>query len=427
MLISLLVLLASAPEAEAAEARTSTAGESDDAGLSAFERGDFDAALRSLEESLRRAPADRDLKLLLGISYYRLGRTGDAEPLLEAASTSDDPETAATARVFLGLIAHDRGEVDEARSLLAPIARSDHAELSAGALTVLDAVAPRTWTVGALLRSEYDSNVPLAPQAPLPSTTTPPSNTVVQKADAAFLGLVNGVFRPFSEIGLSISDTASFRKHIQLTSYDLFANTANARWDYLGQHDRIGLGYAFDVATLGGPLYFWGDVLEGAYRRAIAQDLGLGARYGLRQRHYSLDAYTGYTGWTHSGAIEVSYGTPEQRFELNLAAIGYRELTADSTLTATALGMRAYVRDSIGPVFGLFSVSGLERRFDEIPTGGTEKRRDSQVIGELTLGFTLSAELAIVAGSSYVRNLSNATDFDYLKWTAHLGVEYSTP
>lgn len=400
-------------------ARTATSAT--DRGIAAFEHGDFAAAALALGEALQGAPEDHEISLLYGLSLYRLGMLRDAEPRLMGAARSEDPETAATARLFLGLIASRAGEAERARQLVASVADLETLEVAADARALLGALSPAPWTLGFDLRMEYDSNVPIS------SLSATPPATFGQTADAAIFGLGSIAYRPFAGLGLTIGDTVSYRKHFQLSAYDVFLESANLRWDYLGATDRASLAYAFDISTLGGPLFYVGNTLEAAYRRAIAGDLGLGLRYDLRRRDYDPVDYVPYTGWTHSGVLEASLGTPETQFEVELDGLALRELTSDPAFNAVALGGRILAREALGPLFGAFGATALERAFDLVPTDGTPARRDTQLIGEVTLGASITAHLEIQAGSTFVRNISNLADFDYQKWTAHLGVELSLP
>jgi hypothetical protein len=385
-------------------------------GIAAFERGDFEDAARDLATARRVAPDDLELALLLGIADYRLGRTEEAENLLEAATGSEDPETAGAARAFLGLIAEERGDRVRARRLWSSASESPVPELAASALKLLEAREPSPFAVGALLRAGYDSNVALI------SLTAAPPPGATSSGDAELFGLAALALRP--GLGFGFEETVSYRKYALLTAYDQLSSTTGVRWEHPGP-DRLSLADAFEVATLGGPLFHLGDTFDAAYRRAIDPDLGVGARYQLRQRKYSLPAYAGYSGWSHSGALELSRGTPETPFELIIGALLLREQTDDPSLSAVGLGGRALARYARSGFFALLAATALERLFDAVPSTTEPPRRDTQLLAEATAGYSLYTELAVVFGGAFVRNLSNRTDFDHQKWTVSLGVELS--
>jgi hypothetical protein len=391
-----------------------------DEGVDAFERGDYGDALPLLRRAYD-AGADDDLELLLGITHYRLGRGDLAEPYLERAAHSNDAETADSARVFLGLIASERGEVDRARTLLSAVSNSSSPDLAVSGQMLLGAVMPKPISGGVLVRTEYDSNVPLA------SLAAAPASNFGDTADADLFVLGTVIARPFQSLGFSIQETASYRKHFQLSDYDLFSNTASLRWDYLGASDRVGLGYAFDAATLGSSMFYTGNGGDAAYRRALYGDFGLALRYSIRQRDYFPAAYEPYTGVSHTGAFEASFGTPERRFEAAVAALAIRELTRDASFVASALGGRGFFRGSFGPCFGSLSYTLLARNFDLVPSDGSPQRSDTQMIGELIVGFETGTFISVLAGATYARNVSNVADYDYRKWTAYLGAEASLP
>jgi tetratricopeptide repeat protein len=383
-----------------------------------FESGDMLKARAALEEACAHDPTDLDLLLLLGITRYRLGRVEDAEPLIERASEADDPETAASAELFLGLIAKERGEEEGARAHLEEVASSHVAELAESGADLARALAPARASGFFLLSSEYDSDVALLP-------ISQAASTFGGDADAAAYMLGSGSVRPIATFGLTLSDSASYRHYLHRTDFDLFSNVAAARWEHLGTKDRIGLRYAFEAMTLGRSLLLFGHVAEAGWRRALLGRFGGALRYQLRRRDYHVDAYAPYSGTTHTGYLEASYGTPDRPFELDVAYVLARELTGDPAFTATAQGARLFGRGSLGPSFVILSATLLMRQFDALDGGAP--RRDQNLAGDLTLGLGVASNLALIAGATVLRNVSNVPDYDYAKWTVSLGVEVFAP
>src|SRR5438876_1209593 len=81
-------------------------------GLHAFTDGDYATASRALESWRREGHmGDPDGALLLGISYYHLGRAADARVLFDGAACSIDREIVQTARLYQGLVAADDGDL----------------------------------------------------------------------------------------------------------------------------------------------------------------------------------------------------------------------------------------------------------------------------------------------------------------------------
>jgi hypothetical protein len=393
------------------------------AGASALERGvacfranDLGCAEHELAEAHRRDPGDLDVTLLLGITEYRLGHAAAAEPLLRAAAASPDAETAASARIFLGLAASDRGEVDAAQTELAAAQRQP-GDLGDSARSLAQRRGAKTLQLVLLVRPEVDSNVPL-----FPSAATATSNTQQVDGDLLILGAIT--WRPWRRIGLSIDETASYRQQFTLLDYSAFASYLSPRYDYLGRNDRVGVGYTFELMTLGGALFTLGHVADAAYRRRIVADLGLGLGYMFRYRDYFPDGYASFTGPTHSGAVELSWGTPERALEVALAYLVLRETTQDPTFSATGQGARLRGRLRFARRFDL-GVTGwaIFRTFDVVdPT--VSARQDVQILGDVSLAVDLTRRLGLIVGGGVVRNLSTVSDYDYVKATAHVGVAF---
>jgi hypothetical protein len=400
----------------ASPARTDEGAAALDRGVACFRAGDFAGADRELAVAHERAPADLDVTLLLGITEYRLGHIRRAEPLLRAAAASSDNETAASARIFLGLIASDEGNADAARSELAVAAAHGPGDLAESARGLLSRRGAKALELVLLVRPEFDSNVPLFPLTPIAGGPT-------QQADGDVLVLGAVTWRPWRRIGLSLDETASYRQQFTLTDYSMFANYLTARYDYLGRNDRVDVGYTFELMTLGGTLFTLGHVADVGYRRRIAAEFGLGLRYTFRYRDYFPDGYAPFTGPSHTGVVEASWGTRERPLEVALGYILLRETAADPTFTATGQGGRLRARARLGRRVDL-AVTGwtLFRAFD-VTTGGV-LRRDTQLFADVSLAIDLNRHVGLIAGASVVRNLSTVADYDYLKATAHLGVAF---
>jgi hypothetical protein len=405
-------------------------------GLARFQAGDFAGAVPSLERARTIDPTDLEVALLLGIAYYRTERARLAEPLLEAAATSADSETRASARIFLGLIAGDHGELDAALAFLGEAAASSSGALAESGRTLLALTSPRRLSASVLVRSEFDSNVPL-----LPSTPAPGSTSCSDRADGDALVLASLSVRPVLRVGLTFEETASYRQQFHCLDYDLFWNTAGIRYVYLGHRARFELAYDFEVLTLGSALYALGHVAEGGYRYAVVGDLGLAAHYLFRYRDYPAAPFDAFTGPSHTMLVEASWGTPDRPLELDFAYVFVRESTKDplpndfaqggcpappapyTAFSATGQGARVHARTSFARRFSALLTAWVIRRvFDPDPCN--PPRHDTQLYADLSLAVSLGRGLALVGGGSLLRNISTASDFDYLKATAHLGVAY---
>jgi hypothetical protein len=269
-----------------------------------------------------------------------------------------------------------------------------------------------------LVRPEFDSNVPLLPMAPTASTATG------QQADGDILVLAGLNWRPFRQIGLNLDETASYRQQFTLLDYSLFANRLSPRYDYLGRNDRVGIGYAFELMTLGGALFDIGHHAEAAYRRRLVADFGIGVAYAFRYRQYHLADYGAFTGPAHTGVAELSWGTPARPFEIGLGYLIVREDTQDPTFTATGHGGRLRARVRFGGRFDLGLTGWTVYRAFEVADATLGPRRDTQLYADLSLAIDLNRYVGLIVGGSVTRNWSTVPEYDYFKGTAHVGFAF---
>ena len=360
-------------------------------GTERFEAGDFAGAIEPLEQARAAAPADPDTALLLGIAYYRTGKSDAARPLLEQAEARGDADAKASARVFLGLIADAGGDSERARSYFSLVAASP-TELRASGRLLLDRSGAERWSVVAILRPGYDSNVAL-----LPATAARGGQGA--DADMTLIAAITG--RPSLELPIVLDETLAYRKQAELSDYDMLSDSLGATATFASEHDRGTLAYHFEAALLGGGRYELGHVAEATYRHDV-----VGARYTFAARDYAQDAYSGYSGFEHTGVLEAYW------HELSAGPVIDRDSTTDPTLAATSFGGRidARERNFRGSAFV------LDRRFDEMARVDVQARVDGAFF------LDLSPSLGAVLGASFVRNASTTPDFDYTKWTVFAGL-----
>ncbi len=233
-----------------------------------------------------------------------------------------------------------------------------------------------------------------------------------QAADAYAVLVVSAAVRPFRRAGLTIEDTASYRQEARLYDFDLFANLASARYDYSGSRACLTAGYGFETMTLGSELYAIGHVAQASARARLAGGFGLDAGYTLADRTYYPNGYAPYTGPTHGGLAGIDF-----RDRISLSYVILRELTVDPGFVATAQGARLQARTPLGAhADGAVTAWAIARLFD----GG---RRDTQLHADASLVLDLTAHVGFVVGASVLRNLSTDGDYDYLKVTAHAGID----
>jgi tetratricopeptide (TPR) repeat protein len=414
--LAVVVLVSSGAAHAAADAAAADVASPLEHGLARFRARDFAGALPALERAHAAAPDDLDAALVLGITYYRLGRGDAASPLLEAAARSPDAETAGSAKIFLGLLADARGDQEGARAYFQAVASSPAASLARAARTWLEREPrvgrPERFTFDLLVRPELDSNVALVPDAP-----GPPSSAAAS-GDADLLLLAALGVRPFAG-GLVLEDSVSYRQQARLTRYDLATHSVGVRQGFGGAHQRLTLAYHFDSAWLAGATYSLGHVAEGRYLRHLTDDLGLGGRYTFAYRDYRADGYVGYSGVAQVAALEASLGGDDAAVQVEVAAAFVRDDTTDAALTNSGAGGRFALAAGLAPGVGLLvNGAATARRFDPAAMG----RQDLQLRGDASLYLAISPALAVVVGGSVSRNASTDAASEYLKLVGFVGL-----
>ncbi len=384
-------------------------------GVELFRSGDFAGSIAPLEQARAGDPHDADTALLLGIAYYRVGRSDDAEPLLRQAETDGDESSRASARVFLGLIADARGDTSRARRYYAQVARSS-TELGASGRLLLEQGGPERWSLVALLLPGYDSNVAL-----LPASAAPPGpgrgGGGDGDADLALVGAATA--RPVPDLALVLDETLLYRRYASQTAYDMLANAVGASYTLAGAADRAMLAYHFDASMLGGTRYELAHLVDASYRHAIADSYGIGARYSFAYHDYAPVDYAGYTGPDHVAGIDFAWGSSRAPSEGTVGYVFERESTSDPTLASTGHGGRAQLRARITSDSELrASALAIYRTFDAASMG----RVDTHLRGDVALYIGVADAIGLVAGATLARNVSNDPNYDYTKWTVFVGL-----
>ena len=404
---SLTAWAESQPASAASAASTADDATPLERGVARFQDGDLEGAAQALEEARAGDPDDTDAGLLLGITYYRLHRLDDAEPLLARAARDPDADTAASARIFLAMIALERDDGRRARALLDGVAASPATELALSARALLGRSAAPPLSLFAMLRPEFDSNVSLMPAAP----TAAPA-----QADADLMVLGSISHRPLPGVPLQLEATVSYRQQAQLTDFNFFDALAAIGYD----DGALDLGGSGEATVLGGAFYGAGGAGQIGYRLELLPWLATRARYGLRYRDFEPDAYAGYTGVTHSGTLGVSLGPRRGTVTADLDYVLLRDITSDDSLVATGQGGAARIRVRLQRVSLAAGGWLIFRAFDV-------GRRDVQAAFDASVAVDLSSSFGVIAGSTLLRNGSSEADADYIKVTAFAGVYATAP
>jgi tetratricopeptide (TPR) repeat protein len=250
-------------------------------GKSAFERGDYEAALRAFRAAATAGMAGVALDYNLGVTYYRLGRYAQARAAF--LRVADDARMAHVAQYNLGLIALRLDDREEARARFER-ARDGTADdaLRALATRQLARIAPpppRGWfSVGAGIG--HDSNV-----------RNPELDVTSGQSDGFYeLSAFGGYRVAGSEgSGVTLDGTLWRTDYDEVDPLDLDLASGGVEFYDRALGWRSGLRVGYEVTTLGSDSF-----LDTASLRLQSQRSTPSGRYRLRYRYEDIDAADAY-------------------------------------------------------------------------------------------------------------------------------------
>jgi Tfp pilus assembly protein PilF len=243
-------------------------------------------------EALRQTRPHPGAALLEGICLYELGEDAPAEILFLEAK--EEPELAASAELFLGLLALRRGDGRGAEERFIRASGGEPALRTTAAKLLELSAREGKLVAGALVGGGYDSNVELLPGSAAPSGSQ----------DASFLFEVSALARPLGQSGPYARLFGGYRKEVLLPAYDTGTVTAVAGWQLARAEAKASLDYSFEFLVFGGApsLVTHGLGLRGQLPLGL---LFLEAGYSVRFQNFLAQENTGYSGTLHSVRLSV--------------------------------------------------------------------------------------------------------------------------
>ena len=380
------------------------------------------AAIPLLKRALQASPTDLELRLLLGICYYRNGDLGPAEAHLLAAVRAVDPEVTASARLFLGLLYKDLGALDRAQ------VETERASRGLGLDSHRALAGPKRLSGSLTVGLEYDGNVPLTDLLAWQKDAGPSMD-----GNALIVGSLR--LRLLKAINLQLGDTFTYRPQFLLGQYSLLHNSLWLGYRYLGAADQVQLTATLGVAGLGGqPFFIDGEGRLGYRRRLTARfPLTVGLLYIGQYRSYFGDEFRFLTGHTHELQAELTLGLGSQPLSVSLGYEALREQLREpqpednpgGDYRAWAHGPWLHLRSRPHKRLGLdLWCLLLLRRFDAEPTAGA-RREDQFFTADLALTIEAKRWLDFFVGGAAIYNGSTDGSFHYVKPLAYLGATFS--
>jgi len=391
-------------------ARASTPSEAFDRGLALMQAGDFRRAAGAFDEALLESP-DPSTALLAGVCHFQIGNTRRASLVLRTAEA--DPDHAAVARFYLGLIAIAEDRPREAAILLEQAAAGPEVAALAHDL------ARYAWRIQRLVLSAFtdvawDSNATLAPGG------TP----LASASDGAFDLGAAAIYRPSGDSGPYFRGSGLLREQFQVHSLDMLGASAGAGWQLGRLGNALVLGYDYDFRTLGGAPYLSANRLS-ASGWVTAGPAVLTASYFARFETYLPVAYEPFDGTVQHAELKAALGLGRTSW----LTVGYG-LTTDSVqldyLSWLEHGPRAVLRWLPAPRWRMvFEAGAAFRSYGAVaPTLGVV-REDVYLDGAVLAEYFPSLQWALWVSLDARRALSNVSQYDYFRIAPTIGVSFT--
>ncbi len=390
---------------------TSPAAAPLDEAIARMDAGDREGAL-ALLQALEGERKTAEAQLLEGILRYELGEDALALPLLRSAE--QDPALAASAGLFLGLIALRAGDAPAASARFASLAEGEDSPLRSSARSLLR-LARREGRLAfsAFLEGGYDSNVNLAgPETPVPGG-----------ADAFGGVALSLLLRPWRK-GPYLLAHGGYRAQTRLIEEDTGAAGAVLGYSLGSQGLRGSAEYELGLVSFGGVPY------------QLSHALNLRGAFPLSSWLFSAESLTRLEAFLlpeqapYSGVREVA------RAAVGLAVHRALFLEAGYTLTRDAARepALAYVehgpslRARWQPLAPLHLVAGFDvrwRGFDAPDVDLGVSRMESTLEGTLRTELELGEDWTLYLSVEGQRAFSSVPELGYLRFVGSAGVAYA--
>lgn len=405
-----------------------------DRGTSAYQAGDYEAALTAFLEARRDGLDAPQVGYDLGVVYYRLGRYGEARHEFE--SLGKTRALAALSHYNLGLIAMRQHDLARARrefgAALSEVREPALRDLIAAALQRADAApaGATPWTLFTEAAAGYDSNVALTSE----STVFTPAH----RGSGVYSLLVGGVGQLTGDRKQGLQAVGTFYR-TDYPSVSLFNQSylhfgAQYRWTGQGWNRLLGL-YAGDL-TLGGA---WFETLatldaEASLEAGPRNDLHAFYRY---TRVYSGSDYSYLGGWHQALGIDDTYKLEDaelsfgytldfnERNNFNGPPGDFFSASPTDNGLFGRLGWR--LSDTVRAVAELDYQHSHYEGADTVTTGGKvfdAFREENWWNASLGFSYTFSDNWKLSIDCSFADNRSNIPQFSYHSNQVMSSLEY---
>jgi Tfp pilus assembly protein PilF len=382
-----------------------------DEGMRLYQEGEYGRAATVFAQARARSPS-AELSMMEGICRYELRDDEAARRLLRQALGS--PDTADSARLFLGLLALRRGDGTSAAANFNVVSDRTDSPLRTEALSLLRiARQSGRLVLTVLAQGGYDSNSDLLPDgaSSLPVTSGSPA------VDVSVAMLI----RPEGESGPYARVIGTLRKDLLPATFEQASVLAGAGWQQGPNARHIAASYDFELNESGGELFFLSHRL-GLMGRYSEGALGVGLGASSRWVSYRLPGFEPWSALRLEPLVEgrVRLG----RHLVRLSARYTRALARESAYSFHAPGVELAGILDFTPLRFLLEPMFETRSYDAVDPNLGVARAETTVGATAGIEWDLGDRWTAQAAFSLRHTLANApvqTD----RWNVWTGLAYT--
>ena len=410
-------------EAAALPASQASANNEIAAGIALIKKGNYGKAVTVLREVLKTTPDNLEANFYLGVALNRLSEK-EAESVLKASLMQMPDNAYVNFELALYYFNHnvDAESGDYFENVIALSPASDYAVQAREYLKRIEERGrQKRWEINFLTGMQYDSNVIVTGDGPLPAGVSRKSdfNAVINPKGSYFL-------IKDEELELVASYSLYQTLHTSLTDFDVSQNIVDISGVYsVSPKLKLKGSYSFEYLLLGGYQYDHAHVLA----PGLVFDSG---RWGSTVLDYKYRT----TAYTNSGAFTTNTDRNGDNHYFGIThtvPVGksyylWGGYSHDEDLTRTefwnyhgdrvAIGFRGSLPyDTLGDITGEF----YNKQYAAVdPSFSGITRDDQQFMATLTLMKVLSPTFSLMAMEQYTRNISNIGAFNTVRMVTSL-------
>ena len=386
-----------------------------DAGLAAFARGEYSAALAEFESALAAGQSGPAVHYNIGVCQFELGQYNSAAATFTHISTQY-PKMRGLAEYNRGLVALEQDKIELARQyfLTSYQLSTDNEKLRIISSTMLHRIEPtasnsRPWVGAVGIDAGYDDNIVLRDEIGIPLDVSTESSLV--DVLATIRGPIPGL------TGLHFDGNAYLISYFDSGDFNQSAITAGVSYDWRLDNWTARIGLNAGYSTFGGDSFDNSRNLDARLERMISASSSFRLRYRYADIDASDPAYNGIDGSRQSFEIAYRWSQDSSRFDVSYVVENNDRV--DPGVSAARNRLRLRYRYTLSPAWiadigGGFRVS----RYDDLVPARTE----DLVTLNIGLSRPLQSDWLFSTRFQHSKNTSTDDVFSYTRNQISVGL-----